>query len=1184
MKNFIIFLFLLVSASRLNAQYFNYLPLSGKKITAAVENGDATALLKQKGQNMTALSLYYFYGYPNEVFLKLNKKKITNKYDIIALSFIPKSLNSVNIEVKFAADNLVMVYWNIYNAKYTAAMKNAGAFAGTNPAFFRFLISYIYFQKKDLNKSFIWLKQALKKDPTNIFYNLLLSEIYFFSSDYANSDKILNNILRRSPKNTTALFLALKSAENEKNDTLLIRLFKANIKKTSDKSVIFHFLGEHYMAEGNYGEAQKYLKKALAAGNYFFQSYAYITAATKNNDGKGIKKFAEKLIKDKRELPYFSSFALAAALVPLDKSAAIFFYKAALAEAPAAKGPMEQKIYNNFISFLMDSGNYPELYKISKQAAIQFPQNEDFFYSAAFASQNLDYTDRAVFYYRKALRLSPQDYVGLTNLFYMLNSNDSYSAVIDYGKEYYDKGLSKSNFLYQYGFANFKGKKFIRAKEVFTKLYKINPAANYAKWLIKTLLKLKESSAAMTLAKKEFSQTNDADFAYFAARASQNLGSSRDAIYWFRKASEEKPFLYTKIFFSYLLIIKNNALLSDFVDSYQRLYGAKPDIFYNLSRAYELMHDYKKSLKFINKSIASAPLNQKYFSQKLDILIASKDIRATLTYAKKILKKMPDNADLVFKIAQMYELLKQYSSAEKWYVKAIKSNEKNNYYNALIDMMIRLGKDKATLAYLNLGLKHSPSSAYLFYKGSIIYTKLKNSKRAINYLRKSIALSPSTFKYYISLLDLYTSLNNFKAAAQFAAQAVKMFPENTQLLMKAGYINRRLNNDTSALNYYSKAIEITPDNPKYIEQKIALLIEMKNYKRAVLECNKTIVKFPDFSTFYFDMGLSYQWLSGYDTAESYYKKALSIDEKPVYYISLLQLYLIQKQYKKVIKLKKNLLTIAPNNYTIYVKLGLAYKGLNEYSKAEINLNKAIKLNNKAIPAYSALAQIYFLRNENAAAFKLYNKTISLSRREKIFIAPEIFKGAYESAIAENYLETGVFYIKKYLRAGKEDEKVLNDFAFYSIKLKKINAGVQFLFYLLQSHSTNFSNYYKSLIKDNILDLKNYYKEQQFLAIVKQKYRRIYTLAKILKRENRQSLIGAPVMAKGHLIDSIDNLYILEESGNLKCALKFKTHPAAQKGSLILIVGKYKALHNTKNKEGISAQYPLISVSKFLLFK
>lgn len=91
---------------------------------------------------------------------------------------------------------------------------------------------------------------------------------------------------------------------------------------------------------------------------------------------------------------------------------------------------------------------------------------------------------------------------------------------------------------------------------------------------------------------------------------------------------------------------------------------------------------------------------------------------------------------------------KQFISAEKWYLEAVRNNPKNpKIYSRLGIIYLEQKNFKDATESLEEAVRLDPSSASRFFNLSFAYNSLGDKKQALSYAKRSIRLEPQSKKY-----------------------------------------------------------------------------------------------------------------------------------------------------------------------------------------------------------------------------------------------------------------------------------------------------------------------------------------------------------------------------------------------------------------------------------------------------
>lgn len=111
----------------------------------------------------------------------------------------------------------------------------------------------------------------------------------------------------------------------------------------------------------------------------------------------------------------------------------------------------------------------------------------------------------------------------------------------------------------------------------------------------------------------------------------------------------------------------------------------------------------------------------------------------------------------------------------------------------------------------------------------------------------------------------------------------------------------------------------------------------------------------------------------YKDAENYIKNALEIRQDAYFYENLARVYIEVKNFQSACEVLEK----SPENFEICFLLGLAYKNLTQYEKAEIAYIKALEFNPKSTKTYFNLASLYLFLNKPKKAIEYFEKSLEI---------------------------------------------------------------------------------------------------------------------------------------------------------------------------------------------------------------
>jgi len=285
----------------------------------------------------------------------------------------------------------------------------------------------------------------------------------------------------------------------------------------------------------------------------------------------------------------------------------------------------------------------------------------------------------------------------------------------------------------------------------------------------------------------------------------------------------------------------------------------------------------------------------------------------------------------VKKAQREFEIKKEFSTAYEYY-------KMKNYHDA-IPHFKRV-----------LELKPDHREAYGLLANS--YCSEGDTTQGVKTYREAIAKFPDYIPFYMALGYIYEKRGQNEEAIPPYQKVYELDPQKEDNLLRLANLLVKVGRDEESIPYYEKAAEIDPAN-SYVQSILEKLYAKYGQSEARL---KTLVRIHQLNPK--DIGIALKLGKAYDEAA---KRAQ--DEGRGKADSL---------YEEGVKVLKELVQLAPQNYKAYSYLGVALHGLKRYKEAIRYEKVAIKLNPKEPKTYCDLASAYNMLGNYKQA-KLYVK-------------------------------------------------------------------------------------------------------------------------------------------------------------------------------------------------------------------
>jgi tetratricopeptide (TPR) repeat protein len=179
-----------------------------------------------------------------------------------------------------------------------------------------------------------------------------------------------------------------------------------------------------------------------------------------------------------------------------------------------------------------------------------------------------------------------------------------------------------------------------------------------------------------------------------------------------------------------------------------------------------------------------------------------------------------------------------------------------------------------------------------------------------------------------------------------------------------------------------------------------------NFHRCIQFMEKAVALDPEFAVAYSDMANAYAELDNYSEARKYYKKAIELSDR----VSDRERYLIigdfnftETNFKKAIEAYNKLLELYPDDMLASAWLGITYRVLEEWNKAQELLEVNLRNRDENSFTYMNLAGIYAakgLYDKSREVLEYYLKSFQDNHFFRSLAWNSLLRGNYELALNE----------------------------------------------------------------------------------------------------------------------------------------------------------------------------------------
>lgn len=464
---------------------------------------------------------------------------------------------------------------------------------------------------------------------------------------------------------------------------------------------------------------------------------------------------------------------------------------------------------------------------------------------------------------------------------------------------------------------------------------------------------------------------------FISTSCSHKIYSKKDAI----AAINSKPGNYDNEFYYAFTSATKNAIFGQYrqaIRDYNECLSYKrnsPAIHYMLSNIYLNAGDIELSKKYADSAVFYDQDNNKWYLMHLaNIYNMKSEVDSSISIYEKLVILEPEDVDLKYKLALMYERAEDYTKALAMLGEiedVIGENE-----NILISrhkVYSRTGREKEAIEQLELAIEYYPDNYNLLGLLAEFYADIKNFELADTYYNILLEKDPGNNKTQLSYAEFLRENNEFEKAYSYYRDA--MNNDNINVDIKLSLIIGFIRNDT-VFDYFNEYIERIIDVLKRKYEKdikvrtLSADFYIKNEELELAENELNFVLGIDRSNYLIWEQLIYieNALGKYDDIIENCIEALMIfKEEPVFYlfggIALIQAGRDNEAVNNLetgVRYAKN----DEQKVQFYNFLGEAYKNLGDFKKSDNSFEKVLEIDPGNLLVRNNYSYYLAVREEN----------------------------------------------------------------------------------------------------------------------------------------------------------------------------------------------------------------------------
>jgi tetratricopeptide (TPR) repeat protein len=423
-----------------------------------------------------------------------------------------------------------------------------------------------------------------------------------------------------------------------------------------------------------------------------------------------------------------------------------------------------------------------------------------------------------------------------------------------------------------------------------------------------------------------------------------------------------------------------------------------------LAQIYLVQSKTEEVNKIYEKILTYEPFNREAILNLANIyskeVITSNEFKKAISLYEQYLNIEPlgyQNADILFKLANLYEKIENKEKALNLYQEII---ENFPYREFLF------------LAHLNRAK---------------IYETTGEKEKSLAEYEQTFVLEPENTTLLLKLGSLLSELKRNEEAKKIFLKVITQEPKNVEANYYLLLLANEEKNWDEAIKYAKVIAQLRKEDPKIYFQIGYFYTLKKETKKAVKALKKTVGLEPNNPDNFYLLGLAYQDLKKYDLAEKAYLRALELKpDNPEVLVQLAILYDLLKDQKKALEYFRQVLSFEPKNATALNYIGYTYaeQSIN-LDEAENLIRQALEIEPKNAAYLDSLGWVYYQKKD------YLNALIQLEEASQLLEDQVIFEHLGDTYQALNKVEEAKNIWEKALKLNPKNKKLQD-------KIKEIN--------------------------------------------------------------------------------------------------------------------------------------------------
>jgi tetratricopeptide (TPR) repeat protein len=341
----------------------------------------------------------------------------------------------------------------------------------------------------------------------------------------------------------------------------------------------------------------------------------------------------------------------------------------------------------------------------------------------------------------------------------------------------------------------------------------------------------------------------------------------------------------------------------------------------NLGIVYYKMKQFDKSIEYYKQAIDKDGSSVNPYSNLGNLYIVTGDTSSAIQYYNKAIAVDGTYKDAYLNLAAVYIHKGKFSDAEKVFLQCAEDADPFSGYYYLGDMYFIMQDYASAEKYYKEALHYNPADEKTLVDLGNIYNLTGRYDESVESCRKATEINPAYSPAYEELGLAYLNLKQYRMALDKYFMSMKYDSLSLSSLFYISHIYLSLNKKDSAMIFLNKALKLDPEN-EIINSSIGDLKFFNNdFLSAIYYYKESVRIDPTYKEVWYSLGMSYAMTGDMVNAILCYQKCVELSpENPEYLTSLALTYLITGRYDESRSLFLKSIESDPDNILNYYSL------------------------------------------------------------------------------------------------------------------------------------------------------------------------------------------------------------------------------------------------------------------------